>query len=84
MKYNKLDKIIIDLPYEEMKEIYSNDKQTLSVFRPLKLSKEFKEYDASKNVQIWLKTGNKKPFKPNISVFLLTCIPDPGNIRNRL
>lgn len=65
MKYEQLEKIIIDLPYDEMREIYSNGKQILSVFRPLKLSREFEEYDASKNVQIWLKAGDKKQFRPN-------------------
>ncbi|MGP1570201.1 MAG: hypothetical protein ACTTH0_04690 [Eubacteriales bacterium] len=65
MKYAELEQIIIDLPFDEEKEIYSNNVQTLYVVRPKILSERFKEYDASKNIQIWLKIGDKKPFKPN-------------------
>lgn len=65
MKYSDLEKIIINLPYDDEKEIYSNNGQTLYVIRPKKLSERFKEYDASKNIQIWLKIDGKKPFKPN-------------------
>ena len=65
MKYSDLEKIIKDLPYDEEKEIYSNNGQTLYVIRPKKLSERFKEYDASKNIQIWLRIDGKKPFKPN-------------------
>lgn len=65
MKYTELEQIIIDLHFDVEKEIYSNDVQTLYVVRPKKLSERFKEYDASKNIQIWLKIGDKKPFKPN-------------------
>lgn len=65
MKYSDLEKIIIDLPYDEEKEIYSNNGQTLYVIRPKKLSERFKEYDSSKNIQIWLRIDGKKPFKPN-------------------
>ena len=65
MKYSELEQIIIDLPFNVEKEIYSNDIQTLYVVRPKILSERFKEYDATKNIQIWLKIGDKKPFKPN-------------------
>lgn len=65
MNYTELEKIIIDLPFDEEKEIYSNKGQTLYVVRPRELSERFKEYDASKNIQIWLKIDGKKPFKPN-------------------
>ena len=65
MNYRELEKIIIDLPFDKEKEIYSNNEQTLYVVRPQKLSEHFKEYDASKNIQIWLKINDKKPFKPN-------------------
>ena len=63
MKYSDLEKIIKDLPYDEEKEIYSNNGQTLYVIRPKKLSERFKEYDASKNIQIWLRIDGKKPFE---------------------
>lgn len=65
MIYSELEKIIIDLPFDKEKEIYSNNEQTLYVLRPQKLTERFKEYDAKKNIQIWLKIDNKKPFKPN-------------------
>lgn len=65
MKYTELEQIIIDLPFDEKKDIYSSNGQTLYVVRPQKLSERFKEYDASKNIQIWLKIDDKKPFKPN-------------------
>ena len=65
MKYTELEQIIIDLPYDEKRYIYSSNGQTLYVVRPQKLSERFKEYDASKNIQIWLKIDAKKPFKPN-------------------
>lgn len=65
MNYTELERIIIDLPFDEEKEIYSNKDQTLYVVRPRELSERFKEYDASKNIQIWLKIDGKKPFKPN-------------------
>lgn len=65
MKYDDLEKIIIDLPFDTKKEIYSNNEQTLYVVRPQKLTERFSEYDASKNIQIWLEIKGKKPFKPN-------------------
>lgn len=65
MKYTELEQIIIDLPFDEKKDIYSSNGQTLYVVRPQKLSERFKEYDASKNIQIWLKIDDKKSFKPN-------------------
>lgn len=65
MKYIELKRIIIDLPFDEKKDIYSSNGQTLYVVRPQKLSERFKEYDASKNIQIWLKIDDKKSFKPN-------------------
>lgn len=65
MNYTELERIIIDLPFDEEKEIYSSKGQTLYVVRPRELSERFKEYDASKNIQIWLKIDGKKPFKPN-------------------
>lgn len=65
MKYEQLEKIIIDLPFEEKKIIYKNDEQTLYIFRPKKLTERFSEYDANKNIQIWLEINGKKPFKPN-------------------
>ena len=36
----------------------------VSIFRPSELSNRFKDYDKSKNFQIWLKEGNRD-FRPN-------------------
>ena len=65
MKYEQLENIIIDLPFEQKKIIYSNNGQTLYIFRPKELTERFSEYDAKKNIQIWLEIDGKKPFKPN-------------------
>lgn len=65
MKYTELEEIINNLPFDEEKIIYSNNGQTLYVVRPSQLSSRFKDYDASKNFQIWLKITDKKAFKPN-------------------
>lgn len=87
MKYIELEKIVIDLAFEEMKEIYSNGEQTLSIFRPRKLAKEFERYDSSKNVQIWLQIGDKKPFKPNhfrLLIDLYTRVREHPKSKNKL
>ena len=55
MKYTELERLIIDLPFDNPTEIYNNGKQILYVLRPSTLSKEFSTYDVNKNVQIWLK-----------------------------
>lgn len=65
MKYDDIENIIVNLPFDENKVIYSGNNQTLFVNRPQKLSERFKDYDASKNVQIWLQIGDRKPFRPN-------------------
>lgn len=65
MNYSSLEKIILELPFDTAKEIYSNNEQTLYILRPRKLTERFSEYDASKNIQIWLQIKDKKPFKPN-------------------
>lgn len=65
MRYADLERKIIELPFDEETNIYSNGNETLYVLRPQKLNPRFKEYDASKNVQIWLKIAGRKPFKPN-------------------
>lgn len=65
MTRSELYEKMIDLPFNEMCEIYSIGEQTVSVYRPSHLSSRFKDYDVNTNFQIWLKIGNEKPFKPN-------------------
>ena len=65
MTRSELYDIMIDLPFDEMCELYQNGEQTVSVYRPSQLSSRFKDYDVNKNFQIWLQIGNEKPFKPN-------------------
>ena len=65
MDYSELKKVIIDLPIGEKKNIYSNDLQTLYIYRPEILSERFMEYEKEKNIQIWLHIKGKKDFKPN-------------------
>ena len=65
MTRSELYDIMIDLPFDEMCEMYSNGEQTVFVYRPSQLSSRFKDYDVNTNFQIWLQIGNEKPFKPN-------------------
>ena len=58
-------KIIMDLPFDQMTVVYSNDFQSIIVFRPSTLSERFKNYDVNTNFQVFLKIGDNKPFRPN-------------------
>lgn len=65
MLYNEMCKKIIDLPFDTMTEVYSNESQKIFVFRPSTLPKRFKDYDVNTNFQIFLQIGDDKPFRPN-------------------
>ena len=65
MTYNDMLNLVLALPFDTMKEVYSNGEQSLLIFRPSTLSKRFKNYDVNTNFQIFLKIGDDKPFKPN-------------------
>lgn len=65
MTYSQLYNILVNLPFDEMRGIYSNGAQTISVYRPSQLSDRFKDYDVNTNFQIYLQINNEKPFKPN-------------------
>lgn len=65
MTRSELHDIIIDLPFDKKREIYSNGEQTVSVYRPSQLSPRFKDYNVNTNFQIYLQIGDEKPFKPN-------------------
>lgn len=66
MNYKDMFNIVESLPFDTEKIVFSNDNEQIYLLRPSKLSKRFKEnYDASKNVQIWLAQKDLKSFKPN-------------------
>lgn len=65
MTYESMLDIIVTLPFDTITTVYSNDTQSILVFRPSKLSERFKNYDVNTNFQIFLKIGSKKPFRPN-------------------
>lgn len=65
MTLSELHEIIINLPFDEMRRMYSNGEQTILVYRPSQLSARFKYYDVNTNFQIYLQIGDEKPFKPN-------------------
>ena len=61
----ELRNIMMNLPFDNMCEMYSNGEQAIFVSRPSQLSPRFKDYDVNTNFQIHLQIGNDKPFKPN-------------------
>ncbi|MCM1186747.1 MAG: hypothetical protein NC251_09510 [Lachnoclostridium sp.] len=65
MNYDDMTRIILNLPFNTMTEIYNNGEQAILLYRPSTLSKRFKNYDINTNFQIFLKIGNEKPFRPN-------------------
>lgn len=65
MNYDDMMKTVIALPFDTMTEIYDNGRQSILLYRPGKLSERFKNYNVFTNFQIFLRTGNDKPFRPN-------------------
>ncbi|MEG1294643.1 MAG: hypothetical protein RSD33_10680 [Clostridium sp.] len=65
MDYQSMLDIIVALPFDTMTTVYSNDSQSIIVYRPSKLSERFKNYDVNTNFQIFLRIGDAKPFRPN-------------------
>lgn len=65
MNYQSMLDIIVALPFDTMTTVYSNNSQSIIVFRPSQLSERFKNYDVNTNFQIFLKIGDAKPFRPN-------------------
>ena len=56
--------IISLLEPDRRKNIFKTNKEEIFVIRPSKLSKRFKDYDPTKNFQIWLKESDRE-FMPN-------------------
>lgn len=70
MIYADLLGVVKNLPYDTKKIILEDNGTILSILRPSKLSKRFKNYDAKKNFQIWLEEQGRN-FKPNhLRVFI--------------
>lgn len=57
-------KIVRELSFDTRKVVYKEGDTEIWLFRPSKLSARFKDYDAKKNFQIWLKEGERE-FRPN-------------------
>lgn len=65
MTYDEMKKIVLDLPFDTMTQVYNNKEQAILIYRPSTLSERFKNYDVNTNFQIFLKIGDDKPFRPN-------------------
>ncbi len=87
MVYEELEKLLIELPFDTPKTIYSSNKQLLFVSRPSKLSRRFSNYVPEKNFQIWLKQNDKAAFRPNhfrLMIDLYTRVREFPNSKNDL
>ena len=65
MDYDKLFEIIKNLEFDTNRVITKTEGEEIYVLRPSKVSKRFKDYDAKKNFQIWLKEKDGQEFRPN-------------------
>lgn len=65
MNYEELKEFVYSASFDVMTEVYRIDGVVLSVYRPTKLSKRFKNYDVQKNFQIFMQEKNNKAFRPN-------------------
>lgn len=65
MTYDEMKKIVLDLPFNTMTEVYNNGEQAILIYRPSILSERFKNYDVNTNFQVFLKIGDDEPFRPN-------------------
>jgi len=64
MKKEEMFRIVKELPFDTKKTVYEVKGVEIQLFRPSKLSAKFKDYDAKKNFQVWLKEENRE-FRPN-------------------
>lgn len=65
MTYDEMKKLVLDLPFDTMTEVYNNGEQAILIYRPGKLSERFKNYDVNTNFQIFLRIDDDRPFRPN-------------------
>lgn len=64
MKYKKMYQIVKNLEFDKEFIVKKSKEIELSILRPSKVSKRFKNYDINKNFQIFLK-NKKRHFRPN-------------------
>jgi hypothetical protein len=64
MRYEKTFQLVKELAFDTEYTICEDHGTTLFIYRPSKLSKRFKDYDVTKNFQIWLRDGDRA-FRPN-------------------
>jgi len=86
MDKDKLFDIVKELGYDNKKSIHSYDNAEIYIIRPSKLSKNFVNYDPSKNFQIWLRENNMD-FRPNhlrILIDLNLRIKSRPDLKNKL
>lgn len=59
------------LSFDVYDVVYYKNEVQVQIFRPSHLSERFKEYDKTKNFQIWLREYNNREFRPNhLRVFI--------------
>ncbi len=84
MTYEELEQIAIQLHIGEERKIYTSGDYTLSLLRP---TKEYKNYDINRNLQIYLVEKDRKPYRPNhfrLLIDLYTRVREYPNSRNKL
>ena len=64
MKYNKIYQIVKELEFDKEFIVKKSGNIELSILRPSKISKRFKNYDINKNFQIYLR-NERRYFRPN-------------------
>lgn len=65
MDYIDMRRIVLDLPFDTMQEVYNNGEQAILIYRPSRLSARFRNYNVNTNFQVFLQIGNDDPFRPN-------------------
>lgn len=78
--------IVKDLNFDLKTTVYKDKETDVQIFRPSLLSKRFQGYDVKKNVQIWLKEGNRE-FRPNhlrVMIDLNLRIRSRNDLKNKL
>lgn len=64
MNKEQMLKIVKEITFDQNKIVFRRGNTEIFILRPSKLSKRFKNYDARKNFQIWLRE-NGRQFRPN-------------------
>jgi len=64
MKFDDMFNVVKKLEFDYEKTICDDERIKVFIFRPSTLSKRFKDYDVTKNFQIWLREDERR-FRPN-------------------